>query len=560
VPLRLAVIAALLLASANQASAATSEHLVFISNRDGDRDVYAVNPDGSHLVALTRNKSFERAELSPDGRRLVVARSTGTFRTALVAVTPDGRHERVLASGENVGLDGFSRDGRWIAYHQGSGVRVVRFDGSDAHVITSEEGSRFVDWSPDSNRLLVSSANADLVVFTRDGTRQGIVAHGAHDAAWGERGIAVVTDDAGAQVLSLIDPSGNVNGLLHAPARRVDLVGWSPDQRRVAAITHELGGDQLATYWDVVSGTAGTLVSADYVAAGAWSPDGKELAIVNSPRAGNQQVDVFELPSTRIGTIAALSGYAIDSFAWSPSGRRLAFASGSQLFTAAPQGTGREWLTDRADAELVGWSPGPVPKAAPRTRPLPRPETATVTLLQTHAPIAEIASDGYWAAAVVLSDRLDCTHVAAWRAGTSKTLRFQFIGPCDGQPPLLYGLNFTTPGVGWHRYLCTDHCYDTPTGASVRNPGESHDIADPQVVQERPRRLRARVQVWRGIHVSVRAGTLILMRVSGRQRRTIRPPGGVVDFELETVGLYFAYNVRGHGRVVFVPFSRLFFG
>ena len=186
-PLRLAVIAALLLATANQATAATSEHLVFISNRDGDRDVYAVNPDGSHLVALTRNKSFERAELSPDGRRLVVARSTGTFRTALVAVTPDGRHERVLASGENVGLDGFSRDGRWIGYHQGPGVRVVR---------------------------------------------------------------------------------------------------------------------------------------------------------------------------------------------------------------------------------------------------------------------------------------------SAWRAGTSKTLRFQFIGPCDGQPNLLYGLNFTTPGVGWHRYFCTDHCYDTPTGASVRNPGE----------------------------------------------------------------------------------------
>jgi hypothetical protein len=31
-----------------------------------------------------------------------------------------------------------------------------------------------------------------------------------------------------------------------------------------------------------------------------------------------------------------------------------------------------------------------------------------------------------------------------------------------------------------------------------------------------------------------------------------------VDFELETVGFYYAYNVRGHGRVVFLPFSRLF--
>ena len=551
--------AALVLASATDASGATgSEHLVFVSNRDGDQDVYAVNPDGSHLAALTRNISFDRATLSPDGRHLVVERTIGTFRTALLSVSSNGRHERVLARGENVGLDGFSPDGGWIAYHQGEAIVAVRTDGTGGKLITQDAGSSFVDWAPSSSQLLVKSASDDLVVFGRDGTRDGLLARGVVDAAWGQRGIALVTDDARGQLLTLIDTGGNTIGDMRALARRIDLIGWSRDGRRLAAITHELNGDEFATYWDAVSGRAETVVAAEYIADGAWSRDGEELAIVDTRRPGEQQIDVFELPATRIGTVQALSGYAIDSFAWSPSGKRLAFASGSQIFTANAQGTGRQWLSDRADAALVGWSPGPVPKTAPRARPLPRPELATVTRLRTQAPIAEIATDGYWAAAVVLSDRLDCTHVAAWRAGTSKTMRFQFIGPCDGPPPFLYALGFATPGISWHRYFCTDHCYDTATGASVRNPGESHEIADPQVLERRPHRALARVQVWRGVRVSLHAGAVLLSRLSDGERRTIRPAGRVVDFELETVGFYYAYNVRGHGRVVFLPFSRLF--
>jgi Tol biopolymer transport system component len=552
---------ALLVASATPAhgATATAEHLVFISNRDGDQDVYAVNPDGSHLAALTRNGSFESALLSPDGRHLIVERSIGILRVALVAVSSDGRHERVLARGENVGSDGFSPDGRWIAYHQGFGVSVMRVDGSDARPITSEEGSSFLDWSPDSMHLLVHSASDNLVVFDRDGTPAGVLGHDVRDAAWGSHGIAVVTDTDETERLAVIDSDGNAVGTVGALARRVEIIGWSHDGERIAAISRDLNGRDVATSWDVVTGRGEPVLIAPYISEGAWSPDGQKLAIASDVSGdGRYELDVvIPFPNSHIGTIRAVPGYAIDSFAWSPSGRTIAFSSGFQLFTANSDGNARHWLTGRADAALVGWSPGPVPKTALRARPLARPETATATLMRTQAPVAEIAADGYWAGAVVLADRVDCTHIAAWHAGTSRTMRFQFIGPCDGRPPLLYDLVFATPGLRWHEYFCTHICYDTPFRASIRSPGSSEGSEDPTVVEREPHRPAPRAQLTRGIRAALRNGRVVVTRTSDGASRAIRPPGRVVDLELERAGLFYAYNEHGHGRVVFMPFSQL---
>jgi hypothetical protein len=58
----------------------------------------------------------------------------------------------------------------------------------------------------------------------------------------------------------------------------------------------------------------------------------------------------------------------------------------------------------------------------------------------------------------------------------------------------------------------------------------------------------------------VSRGTITLRRLSDGYLRKLRPPGGAIDAELEAAGLYYAYNSSGRfpGRVVFVPFSRLF--
>src|SRR5687768_18019402 len=49
----------------------SGDAIAFLSNRDGEYDVYVTTPDGSELMRITRSPAFERAPLWT-GSRLVV--------------------------------------------------------------------------------------------------------------------------------------------------------------------------------------------------------------------------------------------------------------------------------------------------------------------------------------------------------------------------------------------------------------------------------------------------------------------------------------------------------
>ena len=54
------------------ALSALTGRIAFMSNRDGDFEIYAMNADGSGQVALTANTATESSpEWSPDGSKIV---------------------------------------------------------------------------------------------------------------------------------------------------------------------------------------------------------------------------------------------------------------------------------------------------------------------------------------------------------------------------------------------------------------------------------------------------------------------------------------------------------
>ena len=55
---------ALWLVSAGPANAATNGPIAFVSNRDGDNEIYSMNPDGTDVVQLTQNTSDD---ITPPG-------------------------------------------------------------------------------------------------------------------------------------------------------------------------------------------------------------------------------------------------------------------------------------------------------------------------------------------------------------------------------------------------------------------------------------------------------------------------------------------------------------
>src|SRR5436190_11528383 len=93
------------------------EHVVFVSNRDGDTDIYAAAPGARRVVALTRDRIDESGVSLPSSRGwFAVARQRRHGVPVVALVSPDGSHVRRLGRGtygsiRSAGL--FSHDGRW---------------------------------------------------------------------------------------------------------------------------------------------------------------------------------------------------------------------------------------------------------------------------------------------------------------------------------------------------------------------------------------------------------------------------------------------------------------
>ena len=64
--------------------------IVFVSNRDGNREVYKMNPDGSGQTRLTNNSADDyQPAWSPDGRKIVFV-STRDGHPEVYVMTPTG--------------------------------------------------------------------------------------------------------------------------------------------------------------------------------------------------------------------------------------------------------------------------------------------------------------------------------------------------------------------------------------------------------------------------------------------------------------------------------------
>jgi Tol biopolymer transport system component len=338
----------------------TASHIVFTSTRDGDRDVYAVNADGSHLTALTHNRLYESGRLSPDGRRLIVERSRIGGPTALVLVSARGRRQQKLVSGRHVYMGSFSPDGHWLSFGSGDSISAIQTNGRGRRVISRNGDYGAVDWSPDSTSLLLRGVHddrsSDLAIVRRDGSQLHVIAQDVDDAAWGRGGIAVVHGTAPHQTLSVVDAEGGRPHQLLTDGE-IRVAGWSADGTRLAAID-EIGGRDEVLYFNADSGRTETVLTADYVVDAVWSPTGDRLAITATYLDEESIFILTPFPWSQLAVLHPPAGFAVDKLAWSPNGDQIAFASGYRLFVTDADGTQQRTLANHGDPVLVGWASG----------------------------------------------------------------------------------------------------------------------------------------------------------------------------------------------------------
>jgi Tol biopolymer transport system component len=276
--------------------------IAFLSRREGSKQVYVVNADGSGQRLLTRDARYPATPVwSPDGRQIAFEGGPAGPSSVYV-VNADGSGQRMLA--RRGGAPAWSPDGRTIAFFSGSKIYLMNADGSEHRPLTKTEpmARRSLAWSPDGRKL----------AFLREGgCGQGCFYL-----------YVVNSDGSGLRNLTSKLAAGG-----HPGAGPASDPAWSPDGRKLAFVRLNASlGEPIYVVQADGSGLRNlTPKPVGTYAAPAWSPDGRKIAFV-SDRDGNSEIYVMNADGSGQRSLTRNPAYDADP-AWSPDGRKLAFVS-----------------------------------------------------------------------------------------------------------------------------------------------------------------------------------------------------------------------------------------
>lgn len=237
--------------------------LVFETNRDGNREIYAMNADGSNLINLTNSPADDMQPMwSPDGTRIAFVSNRAGLQEIYV-MNEDGSDVRKVSASTalSVNLPHWSPDGTQLVYAEVGGgapfVWRVNADGSNPQQLFDNPGDGWVEKSWHAGGLWLACARSagvvgsaeDVFLMELAGTVvANLTALTGNDErpAWSPDGTALawtsdrngnfevyVADFDGSALMTPVNVSND-------PATQDDGPEWSPDGQQV--VFHKLAG------------------------------------------------------------------------------------------------------------------------------------------------------------------------------------------------------------------------------------------------------------------------------------------------------------------------------
>ena len=232
------------------------DQIGFVSNVDGDSEIFVMDPGGANVRQLTDNEYHDDDPAwSPSREEIVFVSNRDQYRggeypeskTDVFLMDSDGFNVRQLTFDDFVASEPtWSPSGQKIAYvSKRDGdfeIYVMNPDGSDVQQLTSDEFNNFSPcWSSDGSEILFASTrtgDVDFFVMDADGSNVRQLTGGplGYSPEWSPAGdqIAFTSPPLDIRVWEL--SSQSFQNLTNDPGR--DFMGsWSPDGARIAFLS-----------------------------------------------------------------------------------------------------------------------------------------------------------------------------------------------------------------------------------------------------------------------------------------------------------------------------------
>ena len=249
--------------------------LLFMSERDGDSELFIMNADGTGVRPLTVNENDDwSGKFSPDGSQVAFDGSHDPDVDIFV-INVDGTGFKKLTDNESEdAFPAWSPDGGKIAFQSDrtgvSEIFVMNANGSEIKQITDLGVGNWAvpDWSPDGKRIAFSGimdGDAEIYLINSDGSdlRQITINDGISDCwpKWSPDGSTLLFEsdrDGDWEIFSMDVDGGNEKQLTTNMERDVE-PSWSPDGSRIAFTRGELNEKEIFVMASDGSGVIGPL-------------------------------------------------------------------------------------------------------------------------------------------------------------------------------------------------------------------------------------------------------------------------------------------------------------
>ena len=291
-----AVLAAAVLVAISCGGDTETEKIAFVSERDGDPEIFVMNVDGSHQLQITNNGAADLdPRWSPDRKYLAyISEESGDREINRVAIVKDEySFDRLTTSPGADEMHRWSPDGQRIAFISNRNgapeIYLMNSNGSEFMRVTSDDsGPKLSGWSPDGQWLAyfldgdfpepgILTRNPDGVNVNRLTITKDSEVHWSSDGQ--KIAFTSMRDDNEELYIMNADGSGQTR-LTHNKARDYQ-PSWSPDGKRITFVSDRDGSPEI--YVMQADGSAQVRYTQNVAIeeSPTWSPDGKKIAFVS---------------------------------------------------------------------------------------------------------------------------------------------------------------------------------------------------------------------------------------------------------------------------------------